>query len=168
MRRSASISRPTITDRPRRLCSSAIHFIRRLWSIQILRFFAVGALNTAFGYGVFALLILLNRHLKVCSPEIELVVAPLISQVCGILFNFKTTGTIVFRNKNNWLIFRFFGVYLFTYLLNYGILRVLEDSYGIGRLIGGAIIVLPLSLLTYYLNKKLVFNTMDKTTKPAA
>jgi putative flippase GtrA len=111
---------------------------------------------------VFALLILLNRHLKVCSPEVELVVAPLISQVCGILFNFKTTGTIVFRNKNNRLIFRFFGVYLFTYLLNYGVLRLLEDSCGISRLVGGAIIVLPLSLLAYCLHKRFVFNTIDK------
>lgn len=111
---------------------------------------------------MFALLILLNRHLKVCSPEVELVVAPLISQVCGILFNFKTTGTIVFRNKNNRLIFRFFGVYLFTYLLNYGVLRLLEDSCGISRLVGGAIIVLPLSLLAYCLHKRFVFNTIDK------
>ena len=79
----------------------------------------MGGVNTAFGYGVFALFILLNRHFRVCSPEAELVLAPLISQICGILFNFKTTGTIVFRNRNNRLILRFFAVYSITYLLNY-------------------------------------------------
>jgi putative flippase GtrA len=91
----------------------------------------------------------------------------LVSQICGILFNFKTTGTIVFRNRNNRLIFRFFGVYLLTYLLNYGLLRLLE-SFGVGRLVGGAIVVLPLALLAYFLNKKFVFNALDKTTKPVA
>lgn len=146
----------------------AFDLVRRLWSVQILRFFVVGAINTAFGYGVFALLILLNRALDIVSPDVELIVAPLISQVCGILFNFKTTGTLVFRNKNNWLIFRFFAVYLFTYLLNYLALRILEDTLGIGRLAGGAIIVLPLSLLAYVLQKRFVFSTLDKAARPLA
>jgi putative flippase GtrA len=156
-----------VIDLVRRIWSNTTGLVRKLWSIQFLRFLAVGGVNTAFGYGVFALLILLNRHFRVCSPEAELVLAPLISQICGILFNFKTTGTIVFRNRNNWLIFRFFAVYSVTYLLNYGILRLLE-SVGIGRLVGGAIIVLPLALLAYFLNKRYVFNTVDKKTKPVA
>jgi putative flippase GtrA len=154
-------------DLVRRVWSNATGLIRKLWSIQILRFFAVGGVNTAFGYGVFALLILLNRHFRICSPEAELVLAPLISQICGILFNFKTTGTIVFRNRNNRLILRFFAVYSITYLLNYGLLRLFE-SFGIGRLAGGAILVLPLALLAYFLNKRCVFNPLDKTTKPVA
>jgi putative flippase GtrA len=154
-------------DLVRRLWSKTIGLIRKLWSIQFLRFLAVGGVNTAFGYGVFALLILLNRHFKICSPEAELVLAPLISQICGILFNFKTTGTIVFRNRNNRLIFRFFAVYSITYLLNYGLLRLFE-SFGVGRLVGGAILVLPLALLAYLVNRRYVFNTLDKTTKPVA
>jgi putative flippase GtrA len=148
-----------------RVWTNTTGLIRTLWAIQFLRFLAVGGINTAFGYGVFALVILLNRHFKVCSPEAELVVAPLISQICGILFNFKTTGTIVFRNRNNRLILRFFAVYSITYALNYGLLRLLE-SISIERLAGGAILVLPLALLAYFLNKRYVFNSMDNWTKP--
>jgi putative flippase GtrA len=128
----------------------------------------VGGINTAFGYGVFALLVLLNRQLKVLSPDVELIVVTLVSQICGILFNFKTTGTIVFKNKDNRLLFRFFGVYLITYLLNYGLLRLLEDSFGIDRLIGGLIIILPVALLGYCLNRRFVFNTIDGTGKALA
>jgi putative flippase GtrA len=128
---------------------------------------AVGGINTAFGYGVFAILVLLNRHFRICSPEAELVLAPLIGTICGILFNFKTTGAIVFKNRNNRLIVRFFGVYSITYLLNYGLLRLLE-SFGISRLVGGAITILPLALLAYFLNKRFVFNALEKTTKPVA
>ena len=130
--------------------------IRTLWSIQLFRFFVVGGVNTAFGYSVFAVLILLNHQFRICSSEVELILAPFIGTVCGILFNFKTTGTIVFRNKNNWLIFRFFGVYLTTYLLTYGLLREF-DSYGISRIVAGGIIILPLALLNFFLNKIFVF-----------
>lgn len=126
--------------------------IIRLWSIQILRFFIVGGVNTVFGYGVFAGLILLHLHY---------VLAALIAQICGVLFNFKTTGTLVFKNKNNNLIFRFFGVYLFTYLLNIGLLKFF-DIYGVGSLIAGAIIILPVSLVSFLLNKKMVFTVLTK------
>jgi putative flippase GtrA len=91
--------------------------------------------------------------------------AALFSTLCGILFNFKTTGTIVFRNKNNWLIFRFFGVYLFTYLINIGLLDLFEH-FGVGPLVAGAIIIVPVSLLSFFLNKKFVFRTLDEPARP--
>lgn len=128
-----------------------------LWSIQLLRFFVVGGVNTIFGYTVFALLILLNHSFNVVSSEAELVLAPLIGTICGVLFNFKTTGSIVFGNKNNWLIFKFFGVYLTTYVLMYCFLRIF-DSYDVSRIVAGAIIVLPIALINFFLNKKFVFS----------
>ena len=118
----------------------------------------VGGVNTAFGYTVFAVFILLGLHY---------VFAALLSQICGVLFNFKTTGTIVFKNKDNRLILRFFGVYLFTYLLSIGLLKVF-DFYGVGSLVAGAIIVLPIAFLSFSLHRKFVFNALDKTTKRVA
>ena len=122
----------------------------RLWSIQILRFLVVGAINTIFGYGAFALFILLGLHY---------VLAALLGQICGILFNFKTTGTIVFKNKDNRLILRFFGVYLFTYLLSIGSLRVFEIA-GIGSLVAAAIMVLPVSFVGFLLQRRFVFKSL--------
>jgi putative flippase GtrA len=130
------------------LIKRIIQLIRQLWAIQIIRFLFVGGINTVFGYGVFALFILLHLHY---------VVAALLANICGVLFNFKTTGTLVFKNKGNRLIFRFFGVYIITYFINVGLLKVF-DYYGIKSLIAGAIIVLPLSLLSFTLMKKFVFN----------
>jgi putative flippase GtrA len=125
--------------------------IYRLWSIQFLRFLVVGGVNTVFGYSVFALFILLHLHY---------VVAALLGQICGVLFNFKTTGTLVFKNKDNRLIFRFFGVYLFTYLINIGLLKVF-DMRGVGSLIAGAIILLPVASVSFLLNKRFVFNALN-------
>jgi putative flippase GtrA len=110
----------------------------------------VGAINTIFGYGAFALFILLGLHY---------VLAALLGQICGILFNFKTTGTIVFKNKNNRLIFRFFGVYLITYLLSIGSLRVFEIA-GIGSLVAAAIMVLPVSFVGFLLQRRFVFKSL--------
>jgi putative flippase GtrA len=126
--------------------------ILKLWSIQFLRFLIVGGLNTVFGYTIYSIFILLHLHY---------VFAALLGQICGILFNFKTTGTIVFKNKNNRLIFRFFVVYLVTYLITIGLLKIF-DIYNIGSLVAGAIIILPIAFLSFILMKKFVFNKLQK------
>ena len=112
---------------------------------------AVGAINTTFGYSVFAVLILLNIHYTL---------AALLGQICGVLFNFKTTGILVFKNKDNRLIFKFVGVYLFTYLLTIGLLTIF-NYYGIHNLIGGAINILPIALISFSLNRRFVFQTTN-------
>lgn len=128
-----------------------IDTIRRLWSIAYFRFLVVGGVNTVFGYAVFALLILLNLHY---------VLAASLATICGVLFNFKTTGLIVFGNKDNRLIFRFFGIYLIYYLLNIGLLKAF-DMYGIGSLVAQAIIVLPLGTFSFLLIRKFVFSALN-------
>ena len=130
-----------------------IDLIRRLWAIPFLRFLVVGGINTVFGYGIFALFILVGLHY---------ILAALISTICGILFNFKTTGAIVFRNRDNRLNFRFFGIYLFTYLLNIGLLKIF-DMAGIGSLVSGAIIVLPMAFVSFLLMRKFVFRNLGKS-----
>jgi len=108
--------------------------------------------NTIFGYGVFSLLILLSLHY---------VVAALLATICGILFNFKTTGTRVFKNRDNRLIFRFFGVYLITYFLIVGLLK-LFDMAGVIPLVAGAIIALPMAVVSFLLMRKFVFKTFKQ------
>ncbi len=122
--------------------------IQTLWKIQFIRFLVVGGINTLFGYAVFALLILL---------QIDYRLAVFISTICGVLFNFKTTGSIVFANRRNRLLFKFVGVYTVTYLLNIGLLRLLSN-YGIKNLEGGALIALPIAIVAYFLNKFIVFS----------
>jgi len=126
--------------------------VRRLWGIQLFRFLIVGGLNTLFGYTVFAVLILLHLHY---------VWAALLGQICGVLFNFKTTGTIVFKNKDNHLIFQFIGVYLVTYLITIASIKAL-DYYDVSSLAAGAIVILPVALLSFFLNKKFVFEKLKR------
>lgn len=119
----------------------------KLLQNKLIRFFIVSALNTVFGYGLFALLIFIG----IAYP-----LALLIGTIAGILFNFKTIGVIVFKNNKNILIFKFFGVYVITYLSNLGGLALFK-SFGINFYWGGAILLIPVGLLAFILNRIFVF-----------
>ena len=114
---------------------------------KFIKFLFVGGLNTAFGYGIFALFIFLKFHFAVAS---------FLSTVLGILFNFKTTGTIVFKNNDNKLIFRFFAAYGIVYALNVLGLKLFKiihfDMY-----LAGFILLFPMAIVSFILMKKFVF-----------
>lgn len=124
------------------------NILHNLLQNKLVRFFIVSGLNTVFGYGLFALLIFIG----VAYP-----LALLIGTIAGILFNFKTIGVVVFKNNNNILIFKFFGVYGITYLFNLGGLALFK-SIDFNIYWSGAILLIPIGLLAFLLNKIFVFN----------
>ena len=107
----------------------------------------VGGINTIFGYALFALFIFLGFHYAMAS---------FLSTVLGVLFNFKTTGVLVFRNKDNRLLFRFFGVYSVVYVINVLMLKALGIA-GFDMYLAGALVIIPLAVLSFVLNKLFVF-----------
>ena len=117
---------------------------------KLVRFFLVSGINTAFGYGLFAFFLYLSLNYSI---------ALLISTIIGIIFNFKTIGSLVFKNKNNMLIIKFFGVYLITFLCNLGCLSIFK-YFDVNLYFGGAILVIPIGLLGYKLHSKLVFKNI--------
>jgi putative flippase GtrA len=114
---------------------------------RFIRFLLVGVLNTIFGYSVFAFFIFINVHYAV---------AALFSTICGILFNFKTTGRLVFGSRDNSLLVRFFGVYGVTYVLGVLCLRV-STAYQWNILIVAAVLMPPMAVVSYTLNRVFVF-----------
>lgn len=114
---------------------------------QFFRFLIIGAVNTLFGYSVFALFVFLGLHYAVAS---------LLATIVGVLFNFMTTGRYVFNNRKNSLIGKFFLIYGIVYGCNVGLLKIL-DGYSVDMYVAGVLILLPLALLSYVLNKKFVF-----------
>ncbi len=125
---------------------------RKVWNIHIIRFGMVAALNTLFGYSLYALLLTIGLHY---------VWATLIGQVIGIMFNFKTYGRLVFRNGDNRLVGKFVGVYAFTYLCNITGISYLVNTVGLSDYLAGGIMVIPIGLLTFLLNKLLVFKKIN-------
>jgi len=64
---------------------------------------------------------------------------------------------LVFKSHNNRLIFRFIGSYSTIYFINavgiYAFTRI-----GLTPYVGGAILILPMAVLAFILNKRFVFN----------
>lgn len=114
---------------------------------KFIRFLIVGFINTLFGYLMFALFIFLNFHYSI---------AVLLATILGVLFNFETTGRLVFGSNNNTLIFKFIGVYTVIYIMNTAILKAF-NFYKIDMYIAGAIVLPPMAVISFMLNKKLVF-----------
>ena len=122
--------------------------LRTLTAIQFAKFLVVGALNTAFGYGVFALLIVAGL-----PPMPSLV----ITYVVGGIFNFVTTGRLVFGHGHPSALLRFLAVYVIVFLANAGLYEVLSAS-GMGPLLAQAICVPIMAVLAFVLFKFHVFN----------
>lgn len=114
---------------------------------QPLLFIFVGALNTLFGYTIFTFFVLIGLHYAL---------AALLANSIGVLFNFKTTGKIVFKNSDNALLIKFFMVYVVVYIVNVitigSLKEITENIY-----VSGAISTMICALIAYFLNKNYVF-----------
>jgi putative flippase GtrA len=114
---------------------------------KIVRFVLVGILNTLFGYSVFAFCIFLHIHYSQ---------ALLLVTVIGALFNFKTTGGIVFKSSDNRLIFKFVGVYLVMYLFN--LIALKSCAYiGVNMYVAGFLVAFPSAVISFMLFNTFVF-----------
>jgi len=113
------------------------------------RYIMVGLLNTAVGYSFFAVFIFFGLHYSL---------AVLLATILGVLFNFKTIGTIVFKNNSNSLIIRFVAVYILTYFLNVEGLHVLKN-FRFDIYLAGALMLAPMSIISFILHKTFVFRT---------
>jgi len=114
---------------------------------RFVRFLLVGVLNTAFGYGVFVTCLWLGMHYALAGA---------ISTALGVLFNFKSTGRLVFRNQGNRKLPHFVAVYVIIYLVNTLAIGVML-KFGIPDWLGGLIMILPSAILSYVLNRHFVF-----------
>lgn len=114
---------------------------------RFLRFLIVGAFNTAFGYGLFcaAVVFLPTTFSALC-----------VSTALGILFNFFTTGGLVFGMRDPRRIGRFFGVYAIVFAYNAVGLAILE-RFGFDPRIAGLILMPGVVIASYLLNSRYVF-----------
>jgi putative flippase GtrA len=134
--------------------SFCFHFLHKkfLWGVfkkideKFFKFLFVGFLNTAFSYFIYVLLIAIGLIANM---------ALFFQYIIGVLWNFKTTGTIVFQNKNNKLIFKFILSYIFTFLVNSVLLAILTRH--LNAYLAQAILIMPIAMLSFIILKKWVF-----------
>jgi len=123
---------------------------------NFIRFILVGILNTIVGYGLFSLFIYLGAHYSL---------AVIFSTILGVCFNFKSIGKLVFKDYNNEKIYRFIGVYIIVYLLNISGLWIFSYAGVENMYIAGAILLAPISIVSFIMNSKFVFNKEESYEK---
>lgn len=119
---------------------------REFW--RFVRFLAVGSLNFVFYYTIFATL-----HLLHLPPTQAVVVATIIA----VLFNFCTTGRIVFGSGRIRLLPRFLGVYAVQLAANILLLKALI-GFRVPVLIAEALVIGVLAIATFFALRRFVFN----------
>jgi len=126
------------------------HYLKNLDILQFIRFVAVGVLNTVFGYAVFALLVWAGLPASV---------ALFISTIIGASFNFLTTGRLVFNNRDVRVIWRFMIVYGLVYLINLGLLKMVQ-TWGIALIPAQGLCLFATVPLSFIIQKLFVFKEM--------
>lgn len=108
---------------------------------RFIRFILVGVVNTAFGYGLYAMLVLLKA-----PPQVAL----FLSFFIGVLWNYFTTARFVFEVSGFGRLPAYAACYVFVYALNAGSLHAAIDS-GLTPLLAQAILTPVAAVLTFIL-----------------
>jgi len=116
---------------------------------QFLRYLAIGVLNTGFSYSVYALLL---------WSGLAYFVANLIALLCGVVFSFQTQGRYVFDNTSPRLFPKYVVFWALIYVCNIVLIKLFLLC-GFNAYVAGALGLPPMVLLSYVLQKHLIFNT---------
>ena len=121
--------------------------LRRLPLEQLIRFSLVGAVNTAFSYGVYCLFLYLGLGYAVAS---------FLALCAGILWSFVANGKLVFRQQLKGRFARYLVVWALLYGLNVALVGGLV-ALGCNAYLAGLIAMVPVVILAYCLQRWLVF-----------
>ena len=120
--------------------------IFRRFDEKFIKYLFVGALNTLFSYALYAILVTIGLK---ANPAL------FFQYIIGVLWNFKTTGSLVFKNHDNKLIFKFIACYIFTFILNSLLLKLLIIY--LNPYISQALLVFPIAVVSFIIMKLWVF-----------
>src|SRR5690348_236910 len=113
----------------------------------MVRYYGVGAINTAFGYGLFALLVFLG---------LNLFVAQIIAHVTGATFNYFTYSRHVFHKASERRPLAFVGAYALNYVIGLALLATAHHFIP-SPYVAGLLAVLIGTALNFFVLRRLVF-----------
>lgn len=112
--------------------------IKNCFNHKLFKFTYIGIINTLFGYSIYASLVFF---------EIPYLTALVLANIIGIIFNYFSTGRLVFKSTGNVCIFsKFFSVYIITYFINSILLSFFINSLNL-NLYYGQLFCLPLIVI---------------------
>jgi putative flippase GtrA len=120
--------------------------LSRIPLAELIRYYMAGAVNAAFGYGLFAALVWAGMGMYL---------AQIIAHVLGVAFNYFTYSRHVFRSTPGAQV-RFVASYAVNYLISLGFLAAgslfIHSPY-----LAGLFSIIATSVVNYFVLKKFVF-----------
>jgi len=113
---------------------------------QVIRYYGIGIINSAFGYGLYALLVTFLHNIYISQ---------LISHVTGAMFNFLMFKLHVFRNLTP-SVPRYILAYGVNYMLGFGCLFAFHQFVASAYL-AGFLSLVATSVINYFVLKSFVF-----------
>lgn len=127
------------------LLSASSSYLRR--RERFLRFLLVGAVNTVFGYSIFAIIYMVSNNHNISA---------VVATAGGVLFNYFSTGKFVFNNRGYAAFLPFILVYIVALILNIIVLNGLI-YFGLNAFISQALSLPVLVITSYFLNSRIAF-----------
>ena len=126
---------------------------QRIWHNQKFRYLLVGGYNTAFGYGVFALL------WWQLNQELHYIVLLTISHILAVTNAYLGYRHFVFKTQGRWLkeYLRFNLVYLGSFIFNLISLPFIIEHFKIHPLVAQAVILSVTVVINYVVHKRVTF-----------
>ena len=127
---------------------------RQKWGIlyrdQRLRFLAVGALNTAVGYGLFAFFVFVGLHY---------LMAQLVASILAIAHSYIWNKYFTFQSPGHSLpeMLRFLGVYAVSYALNVALLFACVEWAHLNPYLAGVVGLFVTTAISYLGHRKFSF-----------
>ena len=115
-------------------------------STRLWRYYQAAILNTAFGYGLFALFIAIGMNMYV---------AQIFAHILGVSFNYFTYSKHAFRNTGGSKV-KFILAYVVNYLLGLVTLKIVSLAIA-SPYLAGFITLIIVSLINYVVLSNLVF-----------
>lgn len=132
---------------------SSVAGVGNLLNKRIVKFLSAGALNTAFGYAVYALLVFVKM------PYLS---ALLTATVAGVVFNYFSFGQLVFQGHGGRIVFaKFLIAYSVIYSVNAVVLGGLTNYLLLDAYTAQAICVPPSVVLSWVLMNFWVYKKKD-------
>lgn len=125
--------------------------IRSLFKIQFVRYVLVGVGNTAFSYGIYAVLLWLGLDYRIAN---------LSALLLGIAFSFTTQGNVVFRNATRITFVKFVIAWSIIYVFNISIITLLMRA-SMSAYWAGAVATIPVTFVSYFILKFAVFGRRE-------
>ncbi len=119
-----------------------VDWVKKVFGDKRIRFLFVGGLNTAVGYGFYALFI---------SIGLDPYVATTLSTVLGVINSYFWNKYFTFRQPKKSLseILRFVLVYAISYGANLGLVYVFIDMLGMNSYLSGVICLFVTTIVSY-------------------